>query len=115
MSDHIEYVCPSDHDHPCQFCDGGLFACSVCGAFEGATPDDCPGEQMTYEQSGKVYAGKLNYRDGAWREDECCQIMRPIHDREAYMAEHGYVHVETSVGGRWVKTTAPEAQPGRTA
>ena len=108
MTDHVKYICPGNHDRHCQFCDGGLSGCVVCGAFEGAWPDDCPGEQMTADQSDAVYAGLLNYRDGAWR-DECCEIRLPVDER---MAKRGYVHVETSVDGRWAKTTAPEAQPG---
>lgn len=77
---HVDYVCPGNHDRPgCQFCDGGLSACAVCHAFEGAWPDDCPGVGMTYEQSDEVYAGRLNYRDGEWRA-ECCQAMRHVHD-----------------------------------
>jgi len=113
---HVEYICPGNHDRQCMFCDGGLFACDVCGAFEGATPDECPGERMRADQSDAVYRGKLNYRDGGWHE-ECCAVMRPIHDRAAYMAEQGYVFVETSVNKRWVwvKMPAPEAQPGGSA
>lgn len=85
---HVTHVCTCDRP-ACMFCDGGLFACDVCNAFEGATPDDCPGRPMAEEESEAVYRGELNYRDGAWRE-ECCAIMRPTYDRDAYMAEHGY-------------------------
>jgi hypothetical protein len=100
MSQHVDYVCPRDHDDiGCMFCDGGLFACTVCDAFEGATPDECPGVRMTREQSDDVYAGRLNYRAGQWRQ-ECCQIMRHTHDQDAYMAEHGY----RREGERWVKS-----------
>jgi len=77
-----DYTCS-----PCMFCEGGLSACSVCGAFEGAWPDECPGEQMTAEQVDAVYAGRLNFRDGAWHPDECCQVMRPVRDREAFLRE----------------------------
>jgi len=36
--DHVDYVCNGDcHDDSiCMFCAGGLFACVVCGSFEGA-------------------------------------------------------------------------------
>lgn len=80
-SGHVLYVCCGlcDGRAGCQFCDGGLSACTRCGAFEGAWPDDCPGQKMTAEQNESVYAGRLNYRDGEWR-DECCRVMRPIHD-----------------------------------
>jgi hypothetical protein len=78
---HVQYVCNGacDGRPGCQFCDGGLFACTRCGAFEGATPDDCPGKTMTPEQSDQVYAGTLNYRDVAWRIGECNRTMLHIH------------------------------------
>jgi hypothetical protein len=79
-----------DNDYtssPCMFCDGNLSACSVCGAFEGAWPDECPSERITSEQSNAVYLGQLNFRAGAWRPDECCQVMRPVRDREALLHE----------------------------
>jgi hypothetical protein len=87
---HIDYVCAGRCSTPgsCMWCDGGLSACTRCGAFEGAWPDHCPGVSMTGKQSDAVYAGTLNYRAGAWREGECCQVMRPIHDRGAFLAEH---------------------------
>lgn len=79
--DHVLYVCHAEHADggwSCMFCAGGLSACTQCGAFEGAWPDQCPGEKMTTKQHDAVYDGVLNYRDDAWREDECCQVMRPI-------------------------------------
>jgi hypothetical protein len=96
---------PGYHDgesgyRSCMFCDGGLSACSVCMAFEGAWPDECPGVRMSPEQSDAVYAGTLNYRAGEWR-TECCQVMRPIHDLDAYMAEQGY---RRNDAGRWVQS-----------
>lgn len=92
----------------CMFCDGGLFACTVCGAFEGATPDDCPGRLMTADESDAVYAGQLNYRAGEWRK-ECCQIMRHTYDLVAYMTENGYAREDDPAlpdGFRWVRVTA---------
>ena len=44
----------------CMFCDGGLFACTRCGSFEGATTTDCPGRQI--HLADEVYAGRLDYR-----------------------------------------------------
>ncbi|QDF18743.1 hypothetical protein SEA_SCENTAE_23 [Gordonia phage SCentae] len=66
--DHVELVCTDDHDdgRPCMFCDGGLFACSVCGSFEGATTTQCPKRRLTGDESDKVYAGALDYRNGQW-------------------------------------------------
>lgn len=100
---HAPGECPAhngEYYRDCMFCDGGLSGCTVCGAFEGAWPDECPGQSMTYEQSDKVYNGELNFRDGEWREGECCKVMRPMHDQDAYMAEHGY----RREGDRWVAT-----------
>lgn len=62
---HVAFVCKCDRT-ACMFCDGGLFACARCGSFEGATTTQCPGEQMTADQVDAVYAGTLDYRDGAW-------------------------------------------------
>jgi hypothetical protein len=61
---HTEYICKGSHEYPgCQFCDGGLFTCTVCHGFEGSLPTDCPGTRMTPEQENAVYAGTLDYRD----------------------------------------------------
>lgn len=60
---HTEYVCRC-HRPYCQFCDGGLFACTVCKGFEGSLPTDCPNVKMTSEQEEAVYAGTLDYREG---------------------------------------------------
>lgn len=96
---HILYICKGEHEGlGCQFCDGELSSCVTCGAFEGAWPDDCPGEQMGDYVSNAVYNGTLNFRDGEWR-SECCQAMRHIHDLTNYMAEAGY----TFIDGRWEK------------
>lgn len=67
MSDHVAIKC-SDNCAGCMFCYGGLFGCSLCGSFEGATTTQCPAAQMTLEQSDAVYEGRLDYVDGAWRE-----------------------------------------------
>ncbi|MDV6309940.1 hypothetical protein [Gordonia amicalis] len=68
--DHVEYKCSFDRHEDggahCMFCEGGLFACSVCGSFEGATTTQCPKESMTLEQCDAVYAGDLDYRNGKW-------------------------------------------------
>lgn len=62
---HIRYECKGGHDHGgCQFCEGGLFACTVCRGFEGSLPTDCPGVVMTEELQNVVYAGNADYRDG---------------------------------------------------
>jgi putative hydrolase of HD superfamily len=64
-SGHVAHVCDERHEDggwTCQFCAGGLFACTRCGSFEGATTTHCPGRQMTREQEEAVYAGRLDFR-----------------------------------------------------
>jgi len=88
----------------CQFCVGGLEYCSVCGAFEGATPDECPGRQMSYDFSDLVYKGIVNFRDGNWY-GECCKAMRHIHDTDNWMRELGYIRngVNNAGNPKWEK------------
>lgn len=62
---HVAYECRCDRT-TCMFCDGGLFACEVCGSFEGATTTFCPGRPMTKDEEDAVYSGDLDYRDGQW-------------------------------------------------
>lgn len=50
----------------CNICEGGLAFCTVCNSGEGALPSECPGEPMTFEQSEEIFAGVLDYKDGAW-------------------------------------------------
>ena len=66
ISNHTTYVCSGNHEgwKSCQFCDGDLFACSVCGSFEGATTTDCPGYRLNQDCLDKIYAGNLDYRFG---------------------------------------------------
>lgn len=65
---HTKYVCDRDHgERHCMFCDGGLFACSVCWSFEGATTSDCPGAPMDAFTSDKVYTTDLDFLNGTWQ------------------------------------------------
>jgi hypothetical protein len=50
---HTAVECNCDEPY-CQFCQGGLFACSVCGGLEGSVPTHCPGDAMTYKQNEDV-------------------------------------------------------------
>lgn len=68
--------CGSDCNGCC-LCHGGLALCTVCGGGEGSLPDHCPGGPMTNEQSDAVYAGRLNFRNGAWR-NESSVVMTPV-------------------------------------
>lgn len=90
----------------CQWCDGGLECCKNCGAFEGATPDDCPQEQMSAVFSDRVYEGILNYREGYWR-FECAQAMRHIYDIDNYMADAGYIRDGVNAAGnpKWKRVS----------
>jgi hypothetical protein len=62
MSKHTQYVCKCNAPF-CQFCEGGLFACTICNGFEGSLPTDCPGEKMTGERADEVYAGKIDFHE----------------------------------------------------
>lgn len=64
---HIKTECKPDCDNPyCNTCN--LFTCSVCGCSEGELPSDCPGAKVPVEDREKIYAGKLDYKDGTWWE-----------------------------------------------
>ncbi|QOR55633.1 MAG: hypothetical protein VM34scaffold347_44 [Phage 66_12] len=85
-SNHVNFDCPERNARPaCLLCRGNLFFCTVCGAFEGAVPDECPGVTMTEQQFNLVYEGKLNYRGGRWVE-ECCATRKPALQHEDYLA-----------------------------
>jgi len=81
---HIPFICPGNHEdwNACQFCEGGLSACAVCGAFEGATTTHCPGSRIHDSFWDVVYAGKLDYRFGRW-------IDHPSRFSPAWWTKHG--------------------------
>lgn len=64
---HVAINC-NCHQTGCNFCEGGLWACDVCGGLEGSMPTQCPGKQMTGDQRDAVYRGQLDYRDHGWAE-----------------------------------------------
>jgi hypothetical protein len=43
----------------CQWCEGGLGHCTVCGAFEGQLLSSCPGERLTEEALEACYQGNV--------------------------------------------------------
>ena len=52
----------------CVVCNCGV--CSVCGLYEGALTTDCPGQQVDFDTSQKIYnSAKLDFRNGAWVEE----------------------------------------------
>ena len=64
--DHVEVVCKGC-ERGCMFCEGGLWACDTCGGLEGAMPTQCPGRAMSMTLVDDVYAGRLDFRRGAWQ------------------------------------------------
>lgn len=62
---HTPYHC-SRECRGCAYCDGGLLLCTTCGGLEGSLPSTCPGTKMTEDQERAVYAGTLDFRNGAW-------------------------------------------------
>lgn len=64
---HVLYMCGGKCEgRHCMFCDGGLTACSVCGAFEGAWTTDCPKIKVSGDLWDLVYEGKRDYVAGQW-------------------------------------------------
>lgn len=67
MREHVKRECTCNAVG-CMFCDGGLFECTACRSFEGATTTECPGVPMNADQIDRVYEGLLDYFDGRWHE-----------------------------------------------
>lgn len=67
---HIWYECPKPcYTLYCQWCEGGLGMCTVCGGAEGTLPTQCPGVEMTQEQMDAIYLTRtLDFKDGKWIE-----------------------------------------------
>jgi hypothetical protein len=67
MMEHTRYICKC-YRVGCQFCDGGLFSCTVCGCLEGSLPTECPGVDVWREKGEAIYAGEIDFRNGQWVE-----------------------------------------------
>lgn len=65
MRGHVRATC-LDTCEGCNYCLGGLYACTVCGGAEGSLPTECPKEEMTDEQERAVFNGALDYINGRW-------------------------------------------------
>lgn len=66
MSEHVYYECKGC-ERGCQFCDGGLGYCTVCGGFEGSLTTDCCGRKITEDEEHRIYnEGTLDFRGGQW-------------------------------------------------
>jgi hypothetical protein len=50
----------------CSLCQ--LFFCKLCGGVEGSLATECPGVRITEQQQDDIYAGKLDFVGGEWRE-----------------------------------------------
>lgn len=62
-------------------CDGGLALCALCGHLEGSLTSDCPAIQTYSKYGDLVYAGSIDYRQGAWVEGVSSPYS-PAHYRE---------------------------------
>jgi hypothetical protein len=49
-------------------CEGGLAICALCGHYEGSLTTDCPGIYTYANYGDPVYAGTIDFRNGAWIE-----------------------------------------------
>lgn len=69
-AEHIAYRCaqPCDVLH-CVYCEGGLFSCTVCKCAEGTLPTECPGVPVSSLKQDAIYAGRIDFKDGAWTGD----------------------------------------------
>lgn len=63
---HVDIKCDDQKCNGCAFCEGGLWACRVCGGLEGSMPSTCPSARMDAETSDAVYAGRKDFRNGQW-------------------------------------------------
>lgn len=70
---HTYYKCDGKHYEDdyyqtyCQFCDGGLATCTVCGGAEGTLTTDCVGTPVPEEVLvNLVWQGPWDYVDGKW-------------------------------------------------
>ena len=54
---HVWYVCPrGDLCGPyCQYCEGGLALCVMCGGLEGSLLPWCPGERISLRDDERNY------------------------------------------------------------
>ena len=67
MSESKKHVLHKCNEDRCSICDGGLAFCEVCKGGEASLPSECPGIQMTEEQSRAVQYGQFDFVDGKWK------------------------------------------------
>jgi len=56
----------NDGGHDLEESREGLAFCRTCGGTEGSIPTECPGRQMLTPEADRVYAGSLDFVNGAW-------------------------------------------------
>ncbi len=57
---------PCKHQGSCNFCDGGLSLCTVCGGAESTLTTECCGYKFSQSQEKLILKG-VDYYDGRWR------------------------------------------------
>ena len=62
---HIWFECKCNRAG-CQFCDGGLAACTVCKCIEGSLATECPGYNCYNSHGQLIYDGEIDFRGGDW-------------------------------------------------
>jgi hypothetical protein len=86
---HTEYKCKQPcQKSGCMFCDGGLFACRVCGLTEGCLTTHCPGYQCFKEMNQDIYEGRIDFRDGSLI-NKCSPHSPVYYKTEEYKQLHG--------------------------
>lgn len=75
--------CPRTRDVPqhCQFCDGGLFSCTMCHCGEGTLATECPDVEVSPDDQELIMHSFLDYRDGSW-----CIPPARFHDHGPHVA-----------------------------
>ena len=57
---HVWFKCPQPCQRQfCNYCEGGLSRCTICGAVEGELLSHCPGFQLSQEAKDACYSGNV--------------------------------------------------------
>ena len=63
--------CTCMESSSCLVCVGGLGLCALCGHIEGSLTTDCPGSYTYPNYGDSVYAGEIDFQNGAWVPGAC--------------------------------------------
>ncbi len=55
-----EAPCPYDR---CFICETPVVVCMVCGGYEAALPNECPGRRLTGKEMNRIQAGILDWAE----------------------------------------------------